>query len=163
MDLLFLLAEWHGLAKLRLHTDDTLKIMDQVTVALGNQLREFQKITCTSIETQELKCEAEAHQCRQAKKQSIGPNSSTQNAGAVSSCQLKMLNLETYKLHTLGDYTTTIRRYGTTDSYSTEMVIIDMCIDTDIYLHVHHDRLSWSIRLRKADTKGQVTRILSTS
>ena len=36
--------------------------------------------------------------------------------------QPKTLNLNTYKLHALGDYTTTIRKYGTTDSYSTEPV-----------------------------------------
>jgi len=35
---------------------------------------------------------------------------------------LKTLNLNTYKIHSLGDYTNTIRRYGTTDSYSTELV-----------------------------------------
>jgi hypothetical protein len=142
LDLLFLLAQWHGLAKLRLHTDDTLKIMDQVTVALGNQLREFQNITCASFETRELKREAEARKRRQAKTQNTRPSSSTQNVGADKSRRLKTLNLETYKLHALGDYTATIRRYGTTDSYSTEMVIIDACTDTAIYLCVHHYRPS---------------------
>ena len=34
----------------------------------------------------------------------------------------KTLNLQTYKLHALGDYTETIRQYGTTDSYSTQPV-----------------------------------------
>ena len=37
---------------------------------------------------------------------------------------LKTLNLNTYKFHSLGDYTNTIRRYGTTNSYSTELVRI---------------------------------------
>lgn len=32
------------------------------------------------------------------------------------------MNLNTYKVHALGDYVETIRRYGTTDSYSTESV-----------------------------------------
>ena len=36
--------------------------------------------------------------------------------------RLKAFNLNTYKFHALGDYTATIRRYGTTDSYSTELV-----------------------------------------
>ena len=35
---------------------------------------------------------------------------------------LKHFNLNTYKIHSLGDYTATIRKYGTTDSYSTELV-----------------------------------------
>jgi hypothetical protein len=34
----------------------------------------------------------------------------------------KSFNLNTYKVHALGDYAATIRRYGTTDSYSTEPV-----------------------------------------
>ena len=35
---------------------------------------------------------------------------------------MKGFNLNTYKLHSLGDYVETIRRYGTTDSYSTQLV-----------------------------------------
>jgi hypothetical protein len=31
-------------------------------------------------------------------------------------------NLETYKTHALGHYPSTIRRFGTTDSYSTQTV-----------------------------------------
>lgn len=34
----------------------------------------------------------------------------------------KTLNLNTYKIHSLGDYSATIRRYGTSDSYTTEIV-----------------------------------------
>lgn len=34
----------------------------------------------------------------------------------------KILNINTYKYHSLGDYAATIRRIGTTDSYSTESV-----------------------------------------
>lgn len=32
------------------------------------------------------------------------------------------MNLNTYKVHALGDYVETIRRYGTCDSYTTETV-----------------------------------------
>jgi hypothetical protein len=34
----------------------------------------------------------------------------------------KTFNLNTYKFHALGDYAATIRQFGTTDSYTTEMV-----------------------------------------
>jgi hypothetical protein len=34
----------------------------------------------------------------------------------------KMLNLQTYKYHSLDDYARTIRQLGTTDSYSTTTV-----------------------------------------
>ncbi|KAG8220326.1 hypothetical protein J3R82DRAFT_3536 [Butyriboletus roseoflavus] len=35
--------------------------------------------------------------------------------------KLKHLNLTTYKYHVLADYPDTIRRYGTTDSYTTQL------------------------------------------
>lgn len=44
----------------------------------------------------------------------------------------KSLNLNTYKNHSLGDYTETIRRYGTTDSYSTESVTISHLLDYNL-------------------------------
>jgi hypothetical protein len=36
----------------------------------------------------------------------------------------KTLNLNTYKIHAFGDYVSTIKAYGTTDSYSTEAVCL---------------------------------------
>jgi hypothetical protein len=38
--------------------------------------------------------------------------------------QPKGFNLNTYKFHALGDYTAAIRQFGTTDSYSTEIVSV---------------------------------------
>jgi hypothetical protein len=46
--LLFVVAHWHGLAKLRLQTDPTLDIMDSATVSLGEELRGFVKKTCSA-------------------------------------------------------------------------------------------------------------------
>jgi len=37
--LLFILAHWHGLAKLRMHTDDTIQLLQRVTSELGNKLQ----------------------------------------------------------------------------------------------------------------------------
>jgi hypothetical protein len=36
----------------------------------------------------------------------------------------KTFNLQTYKIHALGDYVEAIKTFGTTDSYSTEVVSI---------------------------------------
>ena len=44
----------------------------------------------------------------------------TRKGGAHSS--KKLLNLNTYKFHALGDYVRNIRLFGTTDSYSTQVV-----------------------------------------
>ncbi|KAG9088291.1 hypothetical protein FS749_002268 [Ceratobasidium sp. UAMH 11750] len=43
--LLFLFAEWHGLAKLRLHVTATLKVLKMITSKLGTALQNFAKIT----------------------------------------------------------------------------------------------------------------------
>lgn len=107
-----------------------------MTTTLSDQLRSFQKHTCTSFKTRELKREAKARQSKNAKrdttketkksepqskrnKQSTKDNSKSEG---VPSCMAKSFNLATYKVHSLGDYVETIRMYGTTDSYSTEPV-----------------------------------------
>ena len=43
--LLFQLAQWHALVKLRLHTDHSLKLLDEACRLLGGQLRKFQDFT----------------------------------------------------------------------------------------------------------------------
>lgn len=189
LTLLFHLGHWHGLAKLRIHTEATLDMMDEVTAALGQSLRQFQEKTCSAYDTRELQREAVARKKRQTKAKagttdetageshqapSDNPNTNSSKGigepshpGAssnseesipldptppatkkrkrakitpkaiptdnsdptvASSDQLarlkKSLNLNTYKNHSLGDYTNIIRKYGTTDSYSTESVCI---------------------------------------
>jgi hypothetical protein len=150
MELLFLLAYWQGLAKLRLHTEKTLDILDSVTRALGMALRAFKKETCSKFDTKELPKEAAARQRRETKlatKQSSSAKTAKgtekevestaksktakgkekevepiAKSNSKSSRQPKCINLNTYKLHSLGDYANTIRQYGTTDSYSTQLV-----------------------------------------
>jgi hypothetical protein len=65
--LLFVMAHWHGLAKLRMHTDTTLDMMDAVTSDLGTKLRAFQQKTCAIFKTKELRREANARNRKQAK------------------------------------------------------------------------------------------------
>jgi hypothetical protein len=120
MELLFLCAYWHGLAKLRMHTDITLDILDQVTSELGEAFRRFKDNICSAYLTRELKREAASRRRRQAKKAARKGNAA--NPTSEDSCSSKVLNLQTFKYHSLGDYVETIRQYGTTDSYSTEPV-----------------------------------------
>lgn len=142
--------------------------MDEVTIALGKSLRDFQEKTCSAFDTRELQREARARKKRQTKasatknegngsennKPQIPGEASPSNDGEQSiplkppvtkkrkrtgarvptseedptffSDRLdrlkKPLNLNTYKNHSIGDYTEAIRMYGTTDSYSTERV-----------------------------------------
>lgn len=112
--LLFTFAHWHGLAKLRMHTDATLQILDIATTDLGEQLRAFQQDTCASFETLELKREAEARKRREAKQGPMVNSSSTMS----NQRRRKKFNLQTYKVHAMGDYVSTIKMFGTTDSYT---------------------------------------------
>ena len=113
--LLFVLCHWHGLAKLRLHTDETLNIFEQVTKDLCNRIRSFASDICPSFATMELPRETEARRRRQGER-------NTSKSGAIRGQQSKGFNLQTYKLHALADYPSQIRMYGTTDSYSTQAV-----------------------------------------
>lgn len=121
LDLLFDLAVWHALAKLRIHTDDTLYFLDFATRHLGYSVRRFQKTTCAAYQTTELPEESASRTRRQAALVTKRPQS-TRNSNQSSTPKIKKLNLSTYKFHALGDYPDVIREFGTTDSYSTQMV-----------------------------------------
>jgi hypothetical protein len=196
--LLFTCAHWHGLAKLRLHTDSTLCILDETTVSIGTEFRAFTAKTCAAFDTRELSREVEARKRRGLKRgrkkpasngqsvsgdqaatgaQSVPGVQATSNAQSVpreqatpnvqvalgdqaapnaqpasgnqtvfnvqvatndqsngtsipdsTNCRRqngprrRKFNLRVYKYHALGDYAQTIRRLGTTDSFSTEPV-----------------------------------------
>ncbi|KAF7785232.1 hypothetical protein Agabi119p4_1397 [Agaricus bisporus var. burnettii] len=112
LDLLFIHAKWHALAKLRLHTETTLKLLDNATMELGEQLRRFRDTTCSHFYTQELPHQ-EAAQGRRAAKL-VAP-------GIRLGHTFRHFNLLTYKLHSLGDYTANILLFGTSDGYSTQI------------------------------------------
>ena len=101
--LLYKAAEWHALAKLRLHTESTLDLLDAVTKEFGRLMRQFRDKTSAEYHTVELSSGADAR-------------------NTSSSSKKKELNLNTYKFHALADYVATIRLFGTTDSYSTQIV-----------------------------------------
>jgi hypothetical protein len=116
LQILFTFAHWHGMAKLRMHTEETLAILDDKTTTFGQQLRSFESATCSAYKTSELPREVRARERRkQASSSAKGPASSQGR-------RTKEFNLQTYKVHALGDYVSTIKRYGTTDSYTTAIV-----------------------------------------
>jgi hypothetical protein len=119
--MLFTFAYWHGLAKLRMHTEETLAILDNETTAIGEQLRSFESATCSAYKTSELPREVRARERRQRKQAS----SSAKGLTSSQERRTKEFNLQTYKVHALGDYVSTIRQYGTTDSYTTAVVSSD--------------------------------------
>jgi hypothetical protein len=128
--LLYSLAEWHAFAKLRMHTEHTLGAMEKATSAIGHGLRSFRDWSHSTFIVKELPSETTARGRRTRKKLLKSTGSKVQLLPAPPpsarparpSPKVKKLNLFTYKLHALGDYVRTIRLFGTTDSYSTQIV-----------------------------------------
>lgn len=125
LKLLYVLTEWHALAKLRLHTDTTLKQLEQQTTELGQLMRDFERLTCVAFETFELPRETAArvrHQAQASASASTSTAAAAASTATTSARKAKKFNLNIYKFHSLGDYVNTIREFGTTDSYSTQIV-----------------------------------------
>jgi hypothetical protein len=121
--LLYRFAEWHALVKLRLHSESTLAFLGETFKNLSQKLRKFRTDTCEAFATWELPKEKAARQKKFAQRSEtheVPPESTGPRA--------KKFNLNTYKFHAMGDYVGTIRFFGTTDSFTTQIVRI-----SDIY------------------------------
>ncbi|KAG9085750.1 hypothetical protein FS749_004132 [Ceratobasidium sp. UAMH 11750] len=115
-ELLFSLARWHALAKLRLHTSATLKKLADDTKKLGDQLRAFQAATADLV-VLETPREFAARQRRAASREQNQRQMGKSQTVTRKRCEL---NLNTFKFHVLGDYVAIIAQNGTTDSFSTQ-------------------------------------------
>jgi hypothetical protein len=132
LDLLFTTALVHGLDKLRMHTEATVKLVEHATKELGRLLRKFAYEVCSHYHTTELPKEERARLRRQQEQTStkkpalVNPPSALHtNAPTQVASQhrrRKEFNLNTYKIHSLGDYPSSIRRAGTTDNWTTQLV-----------------------------------------
>ena len=114
LSMLFILGTWHSLAKLRMHTDSLLKLLDDATTCLGIGLQYFTRVTCPEFATKETAAEFDKRKRKEAKSTMKSPDSNMRKP--------KTFNMKTIKLHSLGDYVSHIRTYGTTDSYDTSIV-----------------------------------------
>lgn len=112
--------------------------MDRLTTELGQALREFEGKVCNAYVTRELPRETAARERKQKAQEATSqtetppatlsqPSNDLDSKSQKDKQQIKSLNLQTYKHHSLGDYVETIRQYGTTDSYSTETVGLLHC------------------------------------
>ena len=125
------MAHWHGLAKLRMHTDVTLDLLSQATISFGTKIGTFQEKTCAAFSTHELERERAARVRRQDKIKKAAaagtnPNAQkgkkataetesnaqkgtkaktetdSQSQKSSSGRQPKQFNLNSYKFHALG-------------------------------------------------------------
>jgi hypothetical protein len=98
--LLYRFAHWHALAKLRVHSETTLSVLDKAFTRLSNQLRKFCSFTCAVITTTELLKERAARKRKAAREHSGPCNPDSGSSGRKA----KKFNISTYKFHAMGDY-----------------------------------------------------------
>jgi hypothetical protein len=66
--LLYQFAQWHALAKLRIHSESTLDFLGETFKKLSRKLRKFRAFTCAAFDTLELPREKAARQRRAAER-----------------------------------------------------------------------------------------------
>ncbi|KAI0258587.1 hypothetical protein BC834DRAFT_1045792 [Gloeopeniophorella convolvens] len=116
--LLFDLATWHGLAKLRLQTSQTMEHFRDSTTMVGDSVCLFIREVCSKYKTKELSGEASA---RGRRKTACAQHSNVPGTQTVDPTPgFKKINLTTYKFHALGDYPEWIQWIGTTDNTTTQ-------------------------------------------
>lgn len=107
LDMLFCAAKWLSYAKLHLHTDSTLKELEECTVQYGKLSRRIE------LETVDAGLHETARERKIRLKRQQAGNTTSQPAPA---------HLSTIKNHWKAHYSPSIRGYGTCDSWSTSMV-----------------------------------------
>ncbi|KAG2032650.1 hypothetical protein BDR03DRAFT_935890 [Suillus americanus] len=118
--LLYRFAQWHALAKLRIHSETTLSVLDSTFTRLSHQLRHFQDFTCAVFTTVELPRETAA--CEHS-------NNRDPSSG---SRKVKKFNMNTYKYHAMGDYLRSIRLFGTIDSFTSQIVCDSLNVPVEL-------------------------------
>ncbi|KAI0824462.1 hypothetical protein BC628DRAFT_1411049 [Trametes gibbosa] len=110
--MLFELANWHALAKLRLHTELTVDIFRMATGHMTASMRHFAATMCEEWETHKLPKEVDARVHREEKQHK------------ETNCKRKVTYfnvLNTYKFHSLPDYPDSIKATGTLDNGNTQV------------------------------------------
>jgi hypothetical protein len=157
--LLFELNTWHSLAKLRLHTETTVRDLEHSTTRLGTALRKFKDNVCPAYATRELPSEEAGRIRRQAsaakkalqsqptKKKQTLPSALQKKKAALKkpgspgsgpshqTRRQRTFNLNTYKTHSLGSYARAIRMYGSTDNYNSQTV--GTCVLDCVYMLIN--------------------------
>ena len=121
LDLAFNMAAWHTYAKLQMHTTHTISSLQSQMKELGSQLRRYAKM-CSQYKTKPLPGEAATRYHRKAakaKKATSGQQTNPSGTKSHRGSDFTPFNLETYKLHALGDYADHIKRFGPMDCFTT--------------------------------------------
>jgi len=130
LDLAYDMASWHAYAKLRVHTTHTIDSLRSQTKELGSQFRRFANKVCSQYRTKPLPGEAAARHRRRAakaKKAAFAPTPKkpkppSKKSEPAQGLDVKNINFETYKFHSVGDYADYVERFGPTDCFTTQQV-----------------------------------------
>ncbi len=83
MKLLYRTSEWHGLAKLRMHTETSLALLESLTTEFGLLIQNFQEMTCSQFATTEPPREGAAQQRCEPNNDAARPSRSDVNQTAI--------------------------------------------------------------------------------
>ncbi|KAF8834372.1 hypothetical protein BDN67DRAFT_992676 [Paxillus ammoniavirescens] len=97
--LLFYLCHWHALAKLRMHMDYTLDIMEHSTVHLAKQIHKFSAETCPVFATKELRRKAESRTRQGELEHRVGKSRFTRTSRKAYIPQLASMEHRQERIH----------------------------------------------------------------
>jgi len=146
--------------------------LEKSTARLGDLLRDFQKTVCPEYNTYGLPAEETARTRRRVRKATAPPST---HVYADSGCEedeqvqrkgkkkkktrkTRQFNLDSYKMHSLGDYAKAIRLYGTTDNYNSQTVcvffyvnylLLTFCISTRVSSSIDEQNGATSVLTRE--------------
>ncbi|KAH9848646.1 hypothetical protein C2E23DRAFT_785618 [Lenzites betulinus] len=143
LDMVFNLAMWHALAKLREHTDISITGLEDKTVDCGMSVREFAKKTCTNYVTVELPSKDSA--ARGRRKAAMTDKSKGPQPRTLTTRKLKVFNYTTYKFHAMPDYAPTIRMFASVDNYSTQVGELEHRHVKRFYVRTNRNRFAYQI------------------
>jgi len=119
------MSEWHALAKLRMHTEGSLELMEEHTKELGELLRQFRRFTCSQFCTVELPREAAARMRQKTQKNTSAETNAPQVARSTD-------NQNNSQVSTPNDQTSTSKSPDVISIFGPEI---------DIKTHLHEHKL----------------------
>ena len=114
LNMLYLLASAYTSSKLHMHTDKTVTENKNLISLLGESIRQFTKYTCAAHRKEILP--SEARRLRRNRREVDGTTIFRKAVMKYS------FNMNTPKMHSLGDYPYHIIEFGSLNSYTTEVV-----------------------------------------
>ncbi|KAI0365862.1 hypothetical protein BV20DRAFT_1027357 [Pilatotrama ljubarskyi] len=155
LELVFSLATWHALAKLREHTDITLDGLDNATVSVGRDVRVFAKSVCVNYVTFELPGKDDAARGRRkAAQTSKGKGrAAVRPPAATNTRKVKHFSYATYKFHAMRDFAPAIRAVAAGDGTSTQTGELEHCHAKRAYARTNKIKAAFQVAqsMRRAE------------